>query len=208
MGNRLKTSYPFDYPSQPHTRKHGPRGYVKYGLYRNWLRDEFIFTCVYCLRRETWATLRRDWELDHSVPKSIHHAGLLDYDNLVYSCSTCNRSKAAHLAPDPCKVAYGSCVEVDDNGEIHSIESNNEGVTLIETLGLNAEDYNELRRAVFELRDSLPVGSKPFCRWFGYPKELPDLAKEPPPPRGNKRPDGIRESCFEKSIRGELLKYY
>ena len=184
-------------------------GYPKYGLYRNWLRDEFVFTCVYCLRRETWATLRRDWEIDHFVPKSIHREGLVDYDNLVYACSTCNRSKAAHLAPDPCKVAYGSCVEVDDNGEIHSIESNNDGIALIETLGLDAEDYNELRRAVFELRDSLPMGSKPFCRWFGYPKELPNLAKEPTCPTRKQEAKRNPRSCSsEKSMRGELLNYF
>lgn len=208
MGVRLSSSYPFVYPLQPHSRKHGPMGYRQYRLYRNWLRDEFVFTCVYCLRRETWVTLKRDWELDHFVPKSIHSAGALDYDNLVYACSTCNRSKAAHLAPDPCKIAYGSCVEVDASGEIHPIGNTGDGVALIETLGLDAEDYNELRRAVFELRDALPVGCKPYCRLFGYPKDLPDLSKEPAPPRGNKRPNGIRASCFEKAKRGELTKYY
>src|SRR5580658_10333968 len=130
-------------------------GYSNYGYYRNWLRDEFVFTCVYCLRRETWATLKRDWELDHFVPKSIHPDGKLDYDNLVYSCSTCNRSKAAHFAPDPCRLAYGDCVEVDDNGEIRPIQNSREGKELIDAIGLDDEDYNELRRAVFELRDIL-----------------------------------------------------
>lgn len=208
MGTGLSGNYPFVYPTQPHERKHGPMGYPKHGLYRNWLRDEFIFTCVYCLRRETWATLKHDWETDHFIPTSIHPEGALDYDNLVCSCSTCNRSKAAHLAPDPCKVAYGSCVEVDHNGEIHVIGSDLDGIALIETLGLDAEDYNELRRLVFELRDALPVGSKPYCRWFGFPKNLPDLSKELIPPRGNKRPKGVLYSCYEKAKRGELPKYY
>jgi hypothetical protein len=208
MGARVKNSYPFIYPSQPHVRKHGPMGYSRYGMYRNWLRDEFVFTCVYCLRRETWATLRRDWELDHHAPQAIKPALKLDYDNLVYACSTCNRTKGVDLAPDPCKVAFGSCVEVDDNGEIHTIADNTDGTALIEALGLDSEDYNELRRAVFELRGDLRLGSNAYCRWFGYPKELPNLSKEPPPPKGNKRPGGIRESCFEKSNRKELAQYY
>jgi len=208
MGTGVSGNYPFAYPSQPHVRKHGPMGYPKYGIYRNWLRDEFNFTCVYCLRREMWATLKRDWEIDHSLPKSVHLAGLLDYDNLVYSCSTCNRSKAAHLAPDPCKVAYGNCVEVDGNGEIHPIEANSDGLTLIETIGLDSHDYNEMRRQIFKLRELMPVGSEDFCSWFGYPKELPDLSKEPIPPRGNKRPKGVHDSCYEKAKRGELPKYY
>lgn len=208
MGTGVKGSYPFVYPSQPHVRKHGPMGYSKYGYYHNWLRDEFVFTCVYCLRRETWATLKRDWEIDHFVPKSIHPEGALDYDNLVYACSTCNRSKAAHLAPNPFEVAYGSCVEVDDNGEIHAVQNNLDGIALIETLGLDADDYNELRRLVFELLNFLPVGSKPYCRWFGYPKDLPDLSKEPVPPRGNKRPKGVGDSCYELAKRGKLPSYY
>lgn len=208
MGIRLNSPYPFIYPSQPHARKHGPVGYSSYGLYRNWLRDEFTFTCVYCLRRETWGTLKRDWQLDHVVPKSIHPQGTFDYDNLVYACSTCNHSKAAHLAPDPCKVAYGNCVEVDDNGNIHPLNNSNDGTTLIETLGLDGEDYNEFRRGIFELRDELPVGGKGYCRLFGYPKNLPDLAKEPKPPGGNKRPKGMRESWFEKSKRRQLPGYY
>jgi hypothetical protein len=208
MGTGVSGSYPFVYPSQPHVRKHGPMGYPKYGLYRNWLRDEFTFTCVYCLRRETWATLKRDWELDHFVPKSIHPEGTLDYDNLVYACSTCNRSKAAHLAPDPCKLAYGDCVEVDGNGEIRPVKNSSKGKDLIDAIGLDDEDYSDLRRAVFELRDALTIGSKPYCRWFGYPNNLPDLSKESVPPRGNKRPNGISDSCYERGNRGQLPKYF
>jgi hypothetical protein len=105
MGNRgLTGPDPFAYPSEPHVRRHGPLGYSHHRLYLNWLRDEFSFRCVYCLRRETWLTLEADWQIDHFVPKSILPKGALDYDNLVYSCSSCNHSKAAHLAPDPCKV--------------------------------------------------------------------------------------------------------
>ena len=42
----------FTYPSPPHVRKHGPMGYPKYGHYHNWLRDEFTFTCVYCIAKK------------------------------------------------------------------------------------------------------------------------------------------------------------
>ena len=33
----------FDYPRQPHERRHGPSGYDPYGGYKPWLRDEFTF---------------------------------------------------------------------------------------------------------------------------------------------------------------------
>lgn|ERR1035437_4071089 len=183
-------------------------GYPRYGMYRNWLRDEFVFTCIYCLRRETWGTLRRDWELDHFVPKSIRPELMLDYDNLVYACSTCNRGKAAKFAPNPCEVAYGSCVEVDEKGEIHPIAGSAHGVDLIESLGLDAEDYNEMWRTIFDLLGDLQAGSKSYCRFFGYPKNLPDLHKEPMPPKGNRRPKGILESYYERDKRGQLPKYY
>lgn len=131
---------------------------------------------------------------------------MLDYDNLVYACSSCNHSKAAHLAPDPCKLWYGRCVTVDENGEIRSL--NADGVTLIETLGLDDDDYNELRRAIFELLAELPPGGKAYCRLFGYPNNLPDLSKEPKPPGGNKGLSGLGESCFEKAKAGRLPRFY
>jgi hypothetical protein len=207
MGRRrLNGPDPFVYPSQPHTRKHGPMGYSNHRQYLNWLRDEFSFRCVYCLRRETWFTLPGDWQIDHFVPKSIHPKGALDYDNLVYACSCCNHTKAAHLAPDPCKIAYGTCVKVNDAGEIHS--TNEDGITLIEALGLDAEDYREFRLAIFELLDELPAGGKAYQRMFGYPHDLPDLSQEKTPPGGNKRPEGIQQSCFERKRTGRLPSRY
>jgi hypothetical protein len=44
---------PFAYADAPHVRKHGPSGYVRYQSYKDWLRDEFAFRCVYCLERES-----------------------------------------------------------------------------------------------------------------------------------------------------------
>ena len=207
MGNRrLRGPDPFAYPSEPHVRRHGPTGYPNHRLYLNWLRDEFSFRCVYCLYRETWLTRKADWQIDHFIPKSIHPEGALDYDNLVYSCSSCNHSKAAHLAPDPCKIAYGSCVKVDERGEIQPL--NSDGVTLVETLGLDGDDYKEMRQAVFELLAELSPGGKAYRRFFGYPRNLPDLAKEPEPPGGNKRRSGLGESCFARAKGGKLPKFY
>ena len=35
----------FEYPSELHVRRHGPRGYRDYRSYKPWLRDEFDFCC-------------------------------------------------------------------------------------------------------------------------------------------------------------------
>jgi hypothetical protein len=44
----------FDYAATAHVRRHGPFGYQDYESYRDWLRDEFSFRCVYCLKRIFW----------------------------------------------------------------------------------------------------------------------------------------------------------
>ncbi|MBK8000684.1 MAG: hypothetical protein IPK15_18700 [Verrucomicrobia bacterium] len=72
------------------------------------------------------------------------------------------------------------------SGEIHPVKNSDDGVTLIETLGLDAEDYNELRQLLLGLRADLAIDSESYRCLLGYPKELPNLLEELPPPRGNK----------------------
>jgi 5-methylcytosine-specific restriction endonuclease McrA len=68
-------------------------GYADYASYRPWLRDEFSFRCVYCLLREQWGRVRGAYDIDHFLPV-VNHVGLaLDYENLVYACTTCNTAK-------------------------------------------------------------------------------------------------------------------
>jgi hypothetical protein len=75
----------FDYPESRSERIHGPAGYASYESYRPWLRDEFIFRCVYCLKRETWGQVTGEFELDHFQPQSLAPHLSLDYFNLVYA---------------------------------------------------------------------------------------------------------------------------
>src|SRR6202040_42798 len=86
---------PFVYPSGPHQRRHGPRGYADYESYRPWLRDEFAFRCVYCLIRETWGPLKGVYALDHFLPIASRPDLTLEYDNLLYGCVSCNLSKGS-----------------------------------------------------------------------------------------------------------------
>ena len=58
---------PFEYPTEPHRRRHGPRGYAAAESFRPWLRDEFSFRCVYCLRRETWTIRKGEFVIEHFV---------------------------------------------------------------------------------------------------------------------------------------------
>lgn len=204
---RLILPAPFAYPSQPHVRRHGPLGYSEYRQYRNWLRDEFSFRCVYCLRRETWLTQRRDFEIDHFLPKCEHREMERDYDNLVYACSECNGTKAAKYLPSPESVAYADCLRVDESGEIHAVEDSAAGVAIIEALRLNAPEYVHLRRSIIETVAEARLGSKTLNWCLGYPENLPDLSAEKTP-KDNKRAGGIHESHFERKRRGELPQYY
>ncbi|MEY2584119.1 MAG: hypothetical protein QOD80_145 [Verrucomicrobiota bacterium] len=196
---------PFAYPSKPHVRRHGPQGYSNHRQYRNWLRDEFSFRCIYCLRRETWLTLKRDYEIDHFLPKSKHSDVQRDYDNLVYACSQCNGTKAADYLPSPEAVAYGSCLRVDENGEIHPL--NEDGITIIEALYLDATRYTDMRRRILETISEAPRGGKTLQWCLGFPNPLPNLAEEPKPLQ-NTRPSGIWDSHYERDRRGELPSYY
>jgi 5-methylcytosine-specific restriction endonuclease McrA len=84
----------FDYPSPRATRRHGPARYLTVEAYRPWLRDEFTFRCVYCLKRETWGQVTGDFELDHFNPQSIAPHLAMNYFNLVYACRRCNSVKS------------------------------------------------------------------------------------------------------------------
>lgn len=139
----MKLPEPFQYPLKPHARRHGPVGYSEHGDYRNWLRDEFAFRCVYCLRRETWGALPRDFEVDHLIPRKERLDLKLAYDNLAYSCAECNGTKRAQRIPLPDAVAYGRSLHVDTDGAIHARDKY--GVALIEALDLDAPKYRLLR---------------------------------------------------------------
>ena len=60
---------PFAYPAHQHVRRHGPQGYQDPASFRPWLRDEFSFRCVCCLRREAWYQAV-SLEIDHFQPLS------------------------------------------------------------------------------------------------------------------------------------------
>src|SRR2546426_10730722 len=93
---------PFVYPAFAHVRRHGPGGYASYKRYRPWLRDEFAFRCVYCLKREQWGLVRGIYDLDHFHPRARHPGNVRDYDNLLYACASCNAAKRDVAIPNPC----------------------------------------------------------------------------------------------------------
>lgn len=196
----------FDYPTTAHVRRHGPFGYQDYASYRDWLRDEFSFRCVYCLKRELWGEQRATFHLDHFVPQAHDATKTLDYDNLVYVCASCNALKADLLVPDPCRIAYGHCIRVNDDGTIDAL--NEEGERLVDKLRLDSPDRTRFRRQILDTLRSFVRNDERalFASWTRYPEDLPDLRRKHEP--GNSRPEGREQCCFARRERGELPDAY
>ena len=205
----MQSPNPFTYPSQPHLRKHGPSGYADYDSYRPWLRDEFSFRCVFCLHREQWGLVKASWDIDHFVPQSRDASLILTYDNLLYVCISCNRTKSSRSLPDPCRLALGKCLLVRSNGTV--LPLNDEGRLIVETLRLNNAEYTHFRRLILGIIQSLVKGRAKRDRatlmmLMSYPDNLPDLGKLKPP--NNSRPEGVNNSYQALRARGELPEAY
>ncbi len=207
MGRKLKyTPQPFAYPTTPHVRRRGPFGYKDYESYRDWLRDDFSFRCVFCLKREQWDVAVGNWDIDHFIPQCMDPAGKLNYENLLYVCHSCNNIKSNRLVPNPSEIAFGKCIVVHDDGRIAAL--NEDGEFLIEQLRLNNEKYTQYRNLIINtLRSLAKNGEKEILTlWMRYPEDLPDLSKHKPP--GNSKLDGVGDSHYARRMRGDLSETY
>lgn len=200
-------AYPFVYPSTPHLRLHGPAGWKDYQRYRQWLRDEFAFRCVYCLNREQFAFRDGGFQIDHWKPQVSNPKLKADYDNLIYACARCNNLKRAEALPDPCVVAYGSCLRVAKDGSITALSR--EGRRLVRILKLDSQDLRQKRFRMIRTLSLLRTKHKGlFIEWAGYPKDLPDLTDHKQVPLGNSKPEGVNQSHHARLQRKELPEWY
>jgi hypothetical protein len=196
----------FLHPSHPHIRRHGPEGYAVVESYRPWLRDEFAFRCVYCLFREQWSRVIGAFDIDHFLPVSLHPEHERTYDNLLYTCASCNAVKGKSVVPDPTTVLLDPGVWVTEDGMIHADAP--EGARLIELLGLDSPQFTEFRLlwiGIVALAERYDPSL--YQRLMGFPADLPDL-KRLRPPGGNTRPEGVRTSFFAKRKDGTLPATY
>lgn len=140
----------FAYPREPHVRRHGPRGYTDYTSFKPWLRDEFVFRCVYCLFRERWfPSGEATFSVDHVEPQVSAPERVCDYTNLVYACLTCNSSKRDQRLPDPCAIGYAALLLVRVDGQINGVTP--DGQAMIDKLALNHQRLREFRCRLFSL---------------------------------------------------------
>lgn len=196
----------YRYPHRQHRRKHGPQGYRTATDYREWLRDEFSFRCVYCLEREQWGHRLGYFHVEHFAPVAQHPEQRLSYDNLLYSCQACNFTKGPRTVPDPLKVLTSDAVVVRRSGSLHG--RTREVKRLIELLRLNSECYRKRRRMMLGILSAVAQTDPDLHReLLGFPDDLPNLAALKPP-GGNTRPAGVKKSCFALRERKRLPAAY
>lgn len=194
--------FPFAYPKAPLTRRHGPVYKNSWESYRDWLRDEFEFRCVYCLRRERWIGRFANFDIDHIVPRANGGAAL-DYGNLAYACHRCNLAKSDEPVPHPENIAYGDCVEVDDEGNIRWL--NRAGRLLVRSVRLDETDITARRKDLLKyFRYLFGDDSELFCERMSDPDDLKDLRDKKPDK--NSKPDSWRTSAHARKAKAERTR--
>ena len=196
----------FEYPTEPHMRRHGPAGYQDYSSYRGWLRDEFTFRCVFCLHREQWYGRAGTFDIEHFVPVSVDPLGKCEYTNLLYACRTCNAAKSNVLAvPDPCAVAFGDCLRVKTDGQVEPL--NADGRKLQDVLRLNNPSNVGHRSRWMRILEALRLSHPElYEESMTFPNELPDLRLKHVP--SNSQPEGADNCYFALRERGKLPATY
>jgi hypothetical protein len=193
----------------PHRRKHGPRGYMSYESYRDWLRDEFSYCCVFSLIRETWLGRSANFDIDLLEPKAARPDLTCEYDNLLYLMHRLNLLRGTRRVPDPCQVALGQCLRVHTKGDgLGYVETlNTVGERIVSVFRLNSADAIEERAKWLRiLRNVALTDEQLFRELIGYPANLPDLrGKEP---EGNVRPSGLQESAHHLLQLAQLPEWY
>lgn len=195
----------FEYPKQPHRRRHAPVGYRDYESYRDWLRDEFHFRCVYCLHREQWYDRGTTFHIDHLVPVAANPLAELEYTNLLYACATCNNAKRDILGvPDPCDVAFAECIAIQNDGQIRAF--NEAGRALIRKLKLNNSKNIQYRYRWMRILSALRTKDPGlYLEFMGFPDGLPDLRRKNAPK--NLRPESVEDCYFAMRERGRASAY-
>ncbi len=195
----------FDYPQPQEQRRHGPANYADDESYRPWLRDEFDFRCVYCLKRETWGQVTSEFELDHFEPQSLNPQLRLNYLNLVYACRRCNAVKRDQTVADPFRLLRSTLATALPDGSLRPRDRDTQ--RLILQLDLNSPRLKSWR--VMWMRIVALASDRDTSLYFqlvGFPEDLPDLNKLRPPL--NIRKEGLEDCWFARRQRGNLLAAY
>ncbi len=197
---------PFNYPAEPHRRRHGPVGYVDPESFRPWLRDDFAFRCIYCLRRERWEPGQTYFAIDHWLATAKLPSLAHDYGNLLYSCVICNSVKSDRDLPDPRIALLAGRIKIEADGRIIGLTP--DARRIIRVLALDDAEFTRYRARWIRIMALAQQHDRElYHQLLGFPDDLPDLAFLRPP-GGNTLPDGIEQSYLRQRQRGELPETY
>jgi hypothetical protein len=172
-----------------------------------YLRDEFRFTCVYCLRREGWVKVA--FHSDHWLPKNRGGPERHTYTNLLYACGNCNSIKGddepADDLPHPEEEPYGRYLEIQLDGRIvarmEGGRASPKGMALIKRFHLYLDElytdvHRRYRRLFAYLCRGADAGDEEAIRlrseFFGVPQDEAAKLKRK---KGAVRPYASRESA-------------
>jgi hypothetical protein len=202
---------PFAFRTSAPGRKHGPAGYANYREYKDWLRDEFEFRCVYCMERETWyPSAQAAFAVEHVLAQVKRPDLICNYDNLAYSCLRCNSLKEDLETLDPSRDTLSDHLYFEADGSV--VPRTNEGQEFILLFHLNAAPASSVRKEklwILSLKTQYPTNphvTMLYQKTFGYPEDLPDLTAKRP--KSNTRPDGVRSCHFVRRREGNLPEVY
>jgi len=116
--------------------------YSTYGRYKPFLREDFNKRCGYCDGLDIYTGGSRGFQIDHFKPKKLFPDLETTYDNLVYSCPYCNRSKWDYWREDkgfidPYNDLYGATLYRNEKGQILYNDDCEQGEYIHKKLKLN-----------------------------------------------------------------------
>ena len=147
--------------------------------------------------------------IDHFQPQALRPDLECEYTSLIYLCPACNGLKRDLLLPDPCAVALGNCLRIHKDGRIEAVNDSEDGKLLMDRLALDEPPARARRRIIIGTILSFAETNWPmYVAWMRYPEDLEDLTNERNTPRSNSKPEGVAQSSYAKSARGELPDVY
>jgi hypothetical protein len=129
---------------------------------------------------------------------------------LVYACNRCNSAKHESILIDPCEVAFGDHLRINEEGEIIGLTV--EGRRVINILGLDLQLPTNERKAkvkILALFKRYPDDAEVRALYldaFGFPDDLPDLSTHSR--ATNAKPEGVLQSYYRQRQAGTLPQTY
>lgn len=199
------SSIAFVYPPNPRERKHGPSGYKDVQSFRPWLRDEFVFRCVYCLKRESWGTAKEGFDIEHFVSSMVAPEKRLSYRNLVYACHECNLRKGSASVDDPLQCCTENDIALLENGMLVGLCQ--KARLIIAVVTLNSPSMIRWRLLWMQIIELAQTHDPELLnQLLAFPGNLPDLKSLNPP--ANEKPKGISDSFHARNQSGSLPTSY